>query len=60
MAKVIGCDLTKTKKFTYIFTCTNCGAIVQYKKSEEKCVNIKDNIFEVCCPNCGEFTRTNN
>ena len=59
MAQVIGCDLTKTIRFTYIFTCTNCGAIVQYKKLEEKCVNIKDNIFAVCCPNCEKFTRTN-
>lgn len=58
MAKVIGFDETKMKKFT----CWECTAIVQYAPNEEKYTDRTDEgtkIKGLCCPNCGTFHRTN-
>jgi RNase P subunit RPR2 len=58
MAKVIGFDETKYKKFT----CRECAAIVQYAPNEYKYTDRTDEgvkIKGLNCPNCQHFNRTN-
>lgn len=64
MAKVIGFDPKLNKQFT----CTDCGAIVEYAPNEakpqysdgRKLTDEGTHIYGLNCPNCGEFHRTNN
>lgn len=58
MAKVIGYDEKIFKKFT----CSECGAIVEYAPNEDQYTDKKDEgqqIKGLKCPGCGAFHRTN-
>lgn len=64
MAKVIGFDETKMKRFT----CRDCCAIVEYAPNEATKKLYEDgsaatdcgcHIYGLKCPNCGTFHRTN-
>lgn len=58
MAKVIGYDESVYKKFT----CTACGAIVQYAPNEDQFTDRTDEgckIKGLNCPGCQTFHRTN-
>lgn len=64
MAKIIGYDEKILKKFT----CSECGAIVQYAPNEvvpklngfgEIATDEGRVIKGLTCPSCGEFYRTN-
>lgn len=58
MAKVVGFDEKVMKRFT----CSECGAIVEYAPTEDKFTNRTDEgakIKGLHCPNCGNFHRTN-
>lgn len=58
MAKVIGVDETKYKRFT----CSECASIVQYVPNEAKWNGSRDEGCEIHglnCPACGAFHRTN-
>lgn len=64
MAKIIGYEEKVFKKFT----CSECGAIVQYTPNEVRaklygCGEIATDegrvIKGLICPSCGEFHRTN-
>jgi len=58
MAKVIGFDETKYKRFT----CYSCAAIVEYAPNEVGWNGQRDEgckIMGLFCPNCNKFHRTN-
>lgn len=58
MAKVVGYDETKYKRFT----CYECAAIVEYKPNEVIRTERTDEgvrIFGLYCPGCGAWHRTN-
>ena len=58
MAKVIGYDEKVYKQFT----CSECGAIVQYAPNEDRYDGRTDEgtkIRGLDCPGCGAFHRTN-
>lgn len=56
--KIIGYEPKISKKFT----CSNCGAIVEYLPAHERYTGSTDEgtkIKGLDCPGCGEFHRTN-
>ena len=58
MAKIIGYD----PKVLQRFTCSNCGAIVEYAPNEVQTTNKTDEgtpIKGLICPGCHTFNRTN-
>lgn len=58
MARVVGFDTVVLKRFT----CSSCGAIVEYAPNEDKFTVRTDEgckIKGLNCPNCGQFHRTN-
>lgn len=58
MAKVIGIDESKYKRFT----CSECCSTVRYAPNEAKWNGRRDNGREIRglnCPACGVFHRTN-
>lgn len=58
MAKVVGYDETKYKRFT----CYSCAAIVEYRPNEATWDGRTDEgekIIGLYCPGCGAWHRTN-